>query len=157
MSPSIGRVTIVLYSQSNTVIRGGPHSRVDKPGREAYVNPLHKRAPVMHVNTVITGWTAALDDACLELHFWRHRDERLTDRGRNKYRRAIETTIMDTKGISILPEIRCWKAFCDRLSKKNVTKPNTTTKPRPGYGSRSVRDKSTLGRYDGWVSYSRDA
>jgi hypothetical protein len=38
----------------------------------------------MHVNTVITGrWTAALDDACLELHFWRHRDERLTDRGRN--------------------------------------------------------------------------
>jgi hypothetical protein len=131
MSPSMRPSDYCALFTEQHCYTGRSPFRVDKAGREAYVNPLHKRAPVMHVNTVITGWTAALDDACLELHFWRHRDERLTDRGRNKYRRAIETTIMDTKGISILPEIRCWKAFCDRLSKKNVTKPNTTTKPRP--------------------------
>jgi hypothetical protein len=95
----------------------------------------------VHVNAVMTGrWTVASDDACLKLHFWRQRDERLTDRGRNRVSSRNETTIMDTMGISILPEIRCWRHFAIGVSRA-ITKPNTTTKPKAvGYGSRSVRD-----------------
>jgi hypothetical protein len=36
----MSRVTIVLYSQSNTLLYGGPPFRVDKAEQKAYVNPL---------------------------------------------------------------------------------------------------------------------
>jgi hypothetical protein len=154
MAPSMTRATIVLELQSNTPLFATV--RVNKAAQKEYVNPLCMRDAVMRVNNVSTGrWTAASDDgiACLELHFWRQRDERSTDVAvpsswtEPMYRRAMDTTIKDAKGISILPAIQCWNALYDRSSTRAITNPNTTIKHKTvGCGSRSVRDSSTFGR-----------
>jgi hypothetical protein len=80
MAPSTTRTTTVLELQSKTALYATV--RLNKAGQKEYVNPLRKRAPVMHVTNISTGrWTDASDDgiACLELHFRRQHDEGSTD------------------------------------------------------------------------------
>jgi hypothetical protein len=62
--------------------------------------------------------------------FLRHRDERMTDRGQ-KYRRAIETTIMDTKASVFYQKFGAGKHFAIDCQKEPNHKPNTTTKLKP--------------------------
>jgi hypothetical protein len=149
------RATIVLELQSNTP--SFATVRINKAGQKECINPLCMRAPVMHVNNISTErWPAASDHeiACLELHFWRQRDdERSTDVTLPSswtdlmYRHAMETTIKDTKGMNLLPAIQCWNALYDRSSTRAITNSNTTIKHKTfGCGSRSVRDSSTFGR-----------
>jgi hypothetical protein len=60
-------------------------------------------------------------------------------------------TIEENKSISILLAIQCWYVLYDRSSTRAITNPNTTIKHKTvGSGSRSVQDRSTLGRLDGW-------
>ena len=122
MTPSTTRrTTTVLELQSNTPLFYTV--RLNKTtGQKAYVNPLCNRAPVMYVNTVSTGeWKDGFHDdgiTCLELHFWRPREEESTSTDSpdftvdvavpsswtdQMYLRAMDVSIKNIKGISILP------------------------------------------------------
>jgi hypothetical protein len=117
MAPSMIRATTVLELQSkNTPLFATV--RVNKAGQKEYVNPLCQRTPVVHVSNVSTGRrTDASDDGitCLELFFWSQGHGQSTDPDftadvavpsswtEHMYLRAIDTTIKNLKGISILP------------------------------------------------------
>jgi hypothetical protein len=123
MVPSMTRETTVLELQSKRPLFATV--RLNKAtGQNEYVNPLIASAPLMNVTTVSTGrWTdndAISDDgiACLELHFWRPREERSSTDAHPDftvdvavplwwtepmYLLAMDRSIQKTKAISIFP------------------------------------------------------